>query len=208
MAGSGAVRPEDLPGLLQAIGRGPGNLDLSHLDPDTQKLLDGLDLSVRSSGVNTRSSAFPSGTQCSVSESTSGKTKSPFSSVFKNKQNDATRELSDVSSGVWPIDEGREATEKSKSVILSRMRAKDLLFDNSKEEVVQVSHQGANMRTKIPTCQVSKAPIKACRTLLSRPSPDKKLLSPRGDLSLSPRESTKSSSSMGTSGASRNEIEG
>lgn len=180
MSGSGVVRPEDLSTLLQARGRESDKIDLSHLDPDTQKLLNGLDLSIRTFDISTNSSAHSSDIQSSVSQSKSGRAKSPLFSVFKGNQND-TRELSSLTSGVWPIEKTKETPEKTKRVIPTRVRDKALAHESQ-----QTAQQGTTVRTKIPLSQDHRTPVKVCQ-----PVSDKKLQMPE-DLSLSPRENDRS----------------
>ncbi|KAG7170705.1 C2 domain-containing protein 3-like [Homarus americanus] len=190
---SGAVKAEDLPIFLQVLeGRSP-NLDLSNLDPETQKLLDGLDLSMSFSGIN----IDPSGKSIthireSGTESTSGKAKKPTYSVLKGIQKDSI-DFSGVSmtSGVWPLQE-RKTEEKNR--ILDSITAIDKIpcHDNQKFDSPRRGQQGINVRTKIPMSQAGRTPTKACRTLSSRTVSEKKPPSPVKDSSANLNESEES----------------
>ncbi|XP_045602674.1 uncharacterized protein [Procambarus clarkii] len=179
---SGAVKAEDLPILLQVLrGRSP-NLEISNLDPETQKLLDGLDLSTSSISADS-SGRKTSHIQESGTENHTGKARSPMYSVFKSAQNDNVN-FSGVSmtSGIWPLEEGKNASEKSKILAPKSAMDKIISRDNSKFGSPRRVQQGMNARTKIPTSQVNRTPVKACRTLISHTVTDEKPPFPVKDL--------------------------
>ncbi|XP_064115490.1 LOW QUALITY PROTEIN: uncharacterized protein LOC135221688 [Macrobrachium nipponense] len=151
---SGAVKAQDLPALVQVLeGRSP-NVDLANLDPETQKLLEGLDLSVSFSGISNVSSG---GSFLRV-DRRSGKSRAY--SILKGSHGDIT-EVSGVStSGIWPLD-SKENKEIGKSV-----KVDHLAQDSSKQGTKKIPPELATS-TKIPLPQsTARVPSKACRSLL------------------------------------------
>ncbi|XP_042887666.1 uncharacterized protein LOC122263338 isoform X2 [Penaeus japonicus] len=166
---SGAVKKEDLPILMQVLeGRSP-SLDLSNLDPDTQKLLEGLDLSMSFSGISTTSSgrSFSRG-ETSGREKQGEKPRSQGFSVFKGNEQDGIS-FSGVSmtSGVWPL-ERVEESQANKTVLQERAQP------HVSPRAARRLSQAGSAKSKIPMSHAgSKSPGTACRSLLSRPTADR-----------------------------------
>ncbi|KAK8374664.1 hypothetical protein O3P69_010125, partial [Scylla paramamosain] len=99
---SGAVRAEELPILLKVLEGHSPNIDLSNFDPKTQKLLDGLDLSFASNGINGSS---PGKFTFDTKESSSKNRDHAFSVFHKGRQNNEGEPCG--VSGVWPLEESK-----------------------------------------------------------------------------------------------------
>lgn len=167
------MKKEDLPILMQVLdGRSP-SLDLSNLDPDTQKLLEGLDLSMSFSGISTTSSgrSFSRG-ETSGREKQGEKPRSQGFSVFKGNEQDGIS-FSGVSmtSGVWPL-ERVEESQASKTVLQERAQP------HVSPRAARRLSQAGSAKSKIPMSHAgSKSPGTACRSLLSRPTADRSISS-------------------------------
>ncbi|XP_068244254.1 uncharacterized protein [Palaemon carinicauda] len=151
---SGAVKAKDLPALMHVLeGRSP-NVDLANLDPETQKLLEGLDLSMSFSGISTVSSG---GSFIRVG---SGGGKRHACSVLKGSHGDIT-DMSGVStSGIWPLD-SKENKEPGKGI-----KDDHHAQDSSKQGIKKIPPELVTP-TKIPLPHSTvRTPSKACRSLV------------------------------------------
>ncbi|KAK7054607.1 hypothetical protein SK128_008007 [Halocaridina rubra] len=160
---SGAVRAQDLPALVQVLeGRSP-NVDLSNLDPETQKLLDGLDLSLSFSGH----SAMSSGISFSRRDGDSY-------GILKGSHNNLANMSGISTSGVWPLDVNENEACKGKRLGCLEPKEKSQSQEGLKVGSSKKSQQEAITPTKIPTSQErARTPSKACRNAAPQSSTEK-----------------------------------
>lgn len=181
---SGAVKKEDLPILMQVLeGRSP-SLDLSNLDPDTQKLLEGLDLSMSFSGISTTSSgrSFSRG-DTSGMEKQGEKPRSQGFSVFKGNEQDAISFSGmSMTSGIWPLERVEEG-QGSKPVLQERVQP------HASPRAARRLSQIGSAKSKIPMSHAgSKSPGTACRSLLSRPTAERTISAAARDASFTSKD--------------------
>lgn len=195
---SGAVRAEELPVLLQVLEGHSPNPDLSNFDPKTQKLLDGLDLSLTSAGINGSSPGkFTFDTKGSGTENRGH----AFSVFHKERQNSEEDPSGVALSGVWPLEEGKpgqaEGVSQHHPTVIPKkvFTSENVKFDSPKKTLPAQS--------KIPMSQGGRAPVKVLRPFPSRTGPDKKLFSAPNTYTLPPRENKEACAQVEKTGADK-----
>ena len=176
------MRADELPILLKVLEGHSPNLDLSNFDPKTQKLLDGLDLSLTSSNINgSLPGKFTFDSKASRSENSSH-----AFSVFHKGRHSIEGDPSGVSmSGVWPLEEGKQQQHEGDShhpptVIPKKFHtSENIKYDSPKKSLP--------VQSKNSMSQGGRIPVKALRPLPSRTGPDKKLFS-APNTTLQPRD--------------------
>lgn len=164
------MRADELPFLLQVLDGHSPRIDLSTFDPKTRKLLDGLDLSLTSGGINGSS---PGRFRF---DTVRAESKSPAFSMFtKEGEKDQEEPPAIAISGVWPLEDPKPGhTEGASRLPPTAVLKKVLVDEKGKFDSPKKSIPGQH--SKIPMSQGGRAPAKAVRSL-SCTAPEKKLYS-------------------------------
>lgn len=169
---------EELPILLQVLDGHSPNIDLSNFDPKTQKLLDGLDLSLASGGINGSSPGR------FTFDSVGSRSRGYAFSVFNKEERKDKRDPSGVAvSGVWPLEDPKsdysERTSHLPPTVVPKkvLESEKIKYDSPKKSLP--------VQSKIPMSQGGRTPVKAQRSLSSRTPPERKLFSAPDTLSQS-----------------------